>query len=53
VPENLAEQSSERSILRRFLIEQESQRMKTECFLESNLFMNSMEFVKDWFLENF
>jgi hypothetical protein len=47
VPKNLAEQSSERRNLRGFLIERESQRMKTERFLESDLFMNVVGFVKD------
>jgi hypothetical protein len=47
VPKDLAEQSSERKNLRGFLIEQESQRMKIERFLESDLFMNVVGFVKD------
>jgi hypothetical protein len=47
VPEKLAEQSSERRNLRGFLIERESQRMKTERFLESDLFMNVVGFVKE------
>jgi hypothetical protein len=47
VPENLEEWSSKRINLRGFLIERESQRMKTECFLESYLFMNVVGFVKE------
>jgi hypothetical protein len=47
VPEKLAEQSFERRILRGFLIELESQRIKTERFFESYLFMNSVGFVKE------
>jgi hypothetical protein len=30
-----------------FLIERESQRMKTECFFESDLFMKDVEFVTE------
>jgi hypothetical protein len=47
VPKNLAEKSSERRNLRGFLIERESQKMKTERFLESDLFMNVVGFVKE------
>jgi hypothetical protein len=47
VPKKLVEQSSERRNLRGFLIERESQRMKIECFLESDLFMNFVGFVKE------
>jgi hypothetical protein len=47
VPEKLAEQSSKRRNLWGFLIERESQRMKTKYFLESNLFMNVVGFVKE------
>ena len=47
VPENLAEKSSERINLQGFLIERESQRMKTERFLESDWFMNVVGFVKE------
>jgi hypothetical protein len=43
----IAEQSSERRNLWGFLIERESQRMKTEHFLESDLFMNVVAFVKE------
>jgi hypothetical protein len=53
VPENLVEKISERINLRGFLIERESQRMKTERFLESNLFMNAMGFVRNNGLTNF
>jgi hypothetical protein len=45
--ENLVDHSSERRNLQGFLTEQESQRMKTEHFLESNLFMNVVGFVKE------
>jgi hypothetical protein len=47
VPKKLAEESSESRNLRGFLIERESQRMKTECFIESYLFMIVVGFVKD------
>jgi hypothetical protein len=47
VLEKLAEQSFERRNLRGFLIEQESERMKTKHFLESDLFMNVVGFVKE------
>jgi hypothetical protein len=43
----IAEQSSKRRNLRGFLIERESQRMKTERFLELDLFMNAVGFVKE------
>jgi hypothetical protein len=47
VPEKLVEQSSARRNIWGFLIERESQRMKTECFLESDLFLNVVGFVKE------
>jgi hypothetical protein len=46
VLENLAEKRSERINMWGLLIERESQRMKTEHFLESDLFMNVVGFVK-------
>jgi hypothetical protein len=47
VLEKLIEKKSERINLQGFLIERESQRMKIEHFLESNLFMNVVGFVKE------
>jgi hypothetical protein len=47
VPENLAEKISERRNLWGFLIERESQRMRTDRFLESYFFRNDVGFVKD------
>jgi hypothetical protein len=39
--------------MRGFLIERESQRMKTERFIESNLFMNYMDLLRNDDLTNF
>jgi hypothetical protein len=47
VPEKSADQISERRNLQGFLIERESQRMKTKRFLESYFFMNVVGFVKE------
>jgi hypothetical protein len=53
VLENLVEKSPESRNLWLFLIERESKRMKTELFLESDLSMSSVEFVKDCWLDKF